>query len=181
MNGMQEVILVNEQDEPIGTMEKIEAHRKALLHRAFSVFIFNKKGEMLLQQRALNKYHSAGLWTNACCSHPAPGEATADAALRRLQEELGFGTNLEKIFDFTYQTAFDNGLIEHEFDHVFAGMYEQSIMPNPDEVKDVCYKSLEDIEHSLQSHPQKYTSWFHIAFPKVKEWAKKQGLVQSTI
>ncbi|QEC41022.1 isopentenyl-diphosphate Delta-isomerase [Pseudobacter ginsenosidimutans] len=181
MNGTQEVILVNERDEPIGTMEKIEAHRKAALHRAFSVFIFNSKGEMLLQQRALNKYHSAGLWTNACCSHPAPGEATADAAHRRLQEELGFSTGLEKIFHFTYQTAFDNGLIEHEFDHVFAGQYEQRITPNPEEVKDVCYKSLEDIQQSLQTHPQKYTSWFHIAFPKVKEWAVQQGLVQPTI
>lgn len=181
MNGTQEVILVNERDEPIGTMEKIEAHRKAALHRAFSVFIFNSKGEMLLQQRALNKYHSAGLWTNACCSHPAPGEATADAAHRRLQEELGFSTSLEKIFDFTYQTAFDNGLIEHEFDHVFAGQYEQRITPNPEEVKDVCYKNLEDIQQSLETHPQKYTSWFHIAFPKVKEWAVQQGLVQPTI
>lgn len=181
MNRTQEVILVNEKDEPIGTMEKIEAHRKALLHRAFSVFIFNNKGEMLLQQRALNKYHSAGLWTNACCSHPFPGETTPDAAHRRLQEELGFNTRLEKIFDFTYQTAFDNGLIEHEFDHVFAGLYEQRITPNPEEVHDVCYKSLEDIQQSLQTHPQKYTSWFHIAFPKVKEWAVDQGLVQPTI
>lgn len=181
MNITQEVILVNEKDEPIGTMEKIEAHRKALLHRAFSVFIFNGKGEMLLQQRALNKYHSAGLWTNACCSHPFPGEATPDAAQRRLQEELGFNTHLEKIFDFTYQTAFDNGLIEHEFDHVFAGVYEQRITPNPEEVNDVCYKGLDDIQQSLQTHPQKYTSWFHIAFPKVKEWAVEQGLVQPTI
>lgn len=181
MNGTQEVILVNERDEPIGTMEKIEAHRKAVLHRAFSVFIFNRKGEMLLQQRALNKYHSAGLWTNACCSHPMPGEATADAAHRRLQEELGFNTSLTKIFHFTYQTAFDNGLIEHEFDHVFAGTYEQAIRPNPEEVNDICYKSLEDIDQSLQTHPQKYTSWFHIAFPKVKEWAVQQGLVQPVI
>lgn len=181
MNGTQEVILVNERDEPIGTMEKIEAHRKAVLHRAFSVFIFNGKGEMLLQQRALNKYHSAGLWTNACCSHPAPGEDTAAAAHRRLGEELGFNTGLKKIFDFTYQTAFDNGLIEHEFDHVFAGVYEQRITPNAEEVKDICYKSLEDIQQSLQTHPQKYTSWFHIAFPKVKEWAEKEGLVQPTI
>ncbi|MBO9634561.1 MAG: isopentenyl-diphosphate Delta-isomerase [Chitinophagaceae bacterium] len=174
-------MLVNELDEPIGTMEKIEAHRKAVLHRAFSVFIFNSKGEMLLQQRALNKYHSAGLWTNACCSHPSPGEGTVEAAQRRLQEELGFNTSLEKIFHFTYQTAFDNGLVEHEFDHVFAGKYEQRITPNPEEVKDICYKSLEDIQQSLQTHPQKYTSWFHIAFPKVKEWAERQGLVQPVI
>src|SRR5688572_13811853 len=116
----QEVILVNEQDEVIGTMEKITAHRKAILHRAFSVFIFNSKGEMLLQQRAFNKYHSGGLWTNACCSHPAPGEHTADAAGRRLQEEMGFSASIQKIFEFTYFSEFENGLTEHEFDHVFA-------------------------------------------------------------
>ena len=108
-------------------MEKMEAHKKGLLHRAFSVFIFNGKGEMLLQQRALNKYHSGGLWTNACCSHPMPGEKTEDAADRRLKEELGFETPLEKIFDFVYKAEFDNGLTEYEFDHVFAGEYEGEI------------------------------------------------------
>lgn len=178
MISTQEVILVNEQDEPIGTMEKMEAHRKALLHRAFSVFIFNSKGEMLLQQRALSKYHSAGLWTNACCSHPFPGEATDAAASRRLNEELGFTAPLEKIFHFTYITEFDNGLTEHEFDHVFTGLYEQIIQPNPDEVQDFCYKSLEDISQSLETHPQKYTSWFRIAFPKVKAWAEERGLTR---
>src|SRR6516164_10337979 len=115
----QEVILVNEQDEPIGTMGKMEAHKKALLHRAFSVFIFNSKGEMLLQQRARDKYHSGGLWTNACCSHPKPGEEVQLAASRRLNEELGFNTPLTKIFDFIYQSSFENGLTEFEFDHVF--------------------------------------------------------------
>src|ERR1700748_433460 len=115
----EEVILVNEYDVPLGSMEKLEAHQKALLHRAFSVFIFNGKGEMLLQQRAKGKYHSPGLWTNACCSHPRPGEDTQAAALRRLHEELGFATELEKCFAFTYRTAFDNGLTEFEFDHVF--------------------------------------------------------------
>ena len=179
MSPLQEVILVNEQHEPIGTMEKIEAHRKAVLHRAFSVFIFNSKGEMLLQQRALGKYHSAGLWTNACCSHPAPGESTPDAAARRLHEELGFTTPLKKIFEFTYRTDFDNGLIEHEFDHVFAGVYDKDILPNEEEVKDYTYKSLEEIRHSLESHPQKYTSWFHIAFPRVREWAVLNGLGNS--
>lgn len=176
MNLSQDVILVNERDEPIGSMEKIEAHRKAVLHRAFSVFIFNSKGEMLLQQRALNKYHSGGLWTNACCSHPMPGETTPEAAARRLREELGFTTPLKKIFEFTYHTVFDNGLTEHEFDHVFTGIYEQAIVPDKEEVNDYCYKSLGEIQHSLQSHPQKYTSWFHIAFPKVKEWAELNGL-----
>jgi len=168
MSDPQEVILVNELDEEIGKMEKMEAHQKAILHRAFSVFIFNSKGEMLLQQRARNKYHSAELWTNACCSHPSPGEDTLSAANRRLVEEMGFATSLRKIFEFTYKTHYDNGLTEHEFDHVFSGTYEGSIRPDPEEVKDYCFKNLDEIESSLQSHPAKYTSWFHIAFPKVK-------------
>lgn len=165
-----DVILVDENDQPVGLMEKMEAHRKALLHRAFSVFIFNQKGEMLLQQRAISKYHSGGLWTNACCSHPFPEEDTADAASRRLKEELGFEASLEKLFHFTYKADFDNGLTEHEFDHVFAGIYEGSIVPDPAEVQDYCFKSLSSIKNSLESHPAKYTAWFHIAFPKVMEW-----------
>ncbi len=166
------VILVNEEDEPLGTMEKLEAHRKALLHRAISVFIFNQRGEMLLQQRALGKYHCGGLWTNTCCSHPAPGEETHDAAIRRLQEEMGFITAIEKIFSFVYRSEFENGITEYEYDHVFAGVYEGTIAPDPHEVKDFCYKSLTEIETSLTSHPDKYTVWFHIAFPKVKQWAE---------
>lgn len=173
------VILVNEQDEPIGTMEKLEAHRQAVLHRAFSVFIFNEKGEMLLQQRALGKYHSAGLWTNACCSHPIPGESTPDAASRRLREELGFTTRLHKIFDFTYQVAFDNGLTEYEYDHVFTGVYDSEIAPDPEEVKDYCYRDLSSIRRSLQTHPEHYTAWFHLAFPKVEQWAQLNGLVKT--
>ena len=168
---MGEVILVNELDEPLGSMDKMEAHRKGVLHRAFSVFIFNKRGEMLLQQRALNKYHSGGLWTNACCSHPGPGETTCSAAVRRLQEEMGFTAPLEEIFTFTYKAAFENGLTEYEFDHVFVSIYEGLIVPDPDEVSDFCYKNLEAIQTSLTSHPDKYTAWFHIAFPKVKQWA----------
>src|ERR1044071_5474301 len=120
---MEEVILVNEHDEQIGTMEKMEAHRKAMLHRAFSVFVFSARKEMLLQQRAFTKYHSGGLWTNACCSHPMPGEKTEDAAKRRLMEEMGFKALIKEIFDFTYKAEFNNGLIEYEFDHVFAGEY----------------------------------------------------------
>lgn len=171
MNEVQEVILVNGHDEPVGVMEKMEAHRKGLLHRAFSVFIFNSKGEMLLQQRAAEKYHSGGLWTNACCSHPFPGENTDQAASRRLREEMGFTTPITKIFDFTYRSEFQNGLIEHEFDHVYAGTYEGPFHPDRSEVKDFCFKSLEAIEDSLKSHPDKYTSWFHIAFPRVKAWS----------
>lgn len=172
----QEVVLVTEHDEAIGTMEKIEAHRKALLHRAFSVFIFNGKGEMLLQQRALNKYHSGGLWTNACCSHPLPGEDNLEAASRRLREEMGFATDLEKIFEFTYKSVFENGLTEYEFDHVFAGKFEGRIFPDKEEVKDYCFKSLDEIKSSLDSHPSKYTSWFHIAFPMIEKWMNEKTL-----
>jgi isopentenyl-diphosphate delta-isomerase len=169
---MTEVILVNELDEPVGTMEKMEAHEKAVLHRAFSVFIFNSKGEMLLQQRALKKYHSGGLWTNTCCSHPLPGEETIAAAKRRLNEELGFTTDLKKAFHFTYKAPFDNGLTEYEYDHVFTGKYEGAIHPDKEEVSDYCFKTLDEIEQTLQSHPQKYTAWFHIAFPQLKQWMK---------
>lgn len=159
-------------------MEKMEVHRKALLHRAFSVFIFNGRGEMLLQQRSLKKYHSAGLWTNACCSHPKPGEDTLAAAETRLQEEMGFSAGLKKIFEFTYRSAFDNGLTEYEFDHVFAGVYEGLIIPAKDEVNDYCYKSLAAIKESLQSHPSKYTTWFAIAFPLIEKWREEQPLIQ---
>jgi len=175
-----EIILVNEFDEPVGTMEKMEAHRKAVLHRAFSIFIFNTKGEMLLQKRASQKYHSGGLWTNACCSHPRPGEETLDAAIRRLKEEMGFDVPLKKIFDFSYKAEFENGLTEFEFDHVFAGEYNGIIKTNPEEVSDYCYKNITDVKESLQSHPQKYTAWFHLAFPKIEQWlSKKNNLVPS--
>ncbi|MEP6615542.1 MAG: isopentenyl-diphosphate Delta-isomerase [Ginsengibacter sp.] len=166
---MSEVILVNEQDEQTGVMEKLEAHQKALLHRAFSIFIFNSKGEMLLQQRAAGKYHNPGLWTNACCSHPMPGEATLPAAKRRLQEELGFTTSLEKVFEFTYKAAFDNGLTEYEFDHVFSGDYNGEININRSEVEDYCYKTFDEIDETLNTHPQKYTAWFKIAFPEIRK------------
>jgi isopentenyl-diphosphate Delta-isomerase len=166
----QQVILVNEKDEEKGVAEKMEAHRKGLLHRAFSVFVFNSKGDMLLQQRARTKYHSGGLWTNACCSHPAPGEETEKAAMRRLQEEMGFGTRLEKIFDFVYRTDFENGLIEHEFDHVFTGEYDGKISSSSNEVMDYCYKSMTEINASLRIHPQNYTAWFRLAFPMIEGW-----------
>jgi isopentenyl-diphosphate Delta-isomerase len=167
---MEEVILVDEADTPLGKMEKMEAHRKALLHRAFSVFIFNSKGEMLLQRRAAGKYHSPGLWTNACCSHPRPGEETLAAALRRLKEELGITTTLTKLFDFTYRSTYDNGLTEFEFDHVFVGIYDdRNIQPDPTEVSDFCFRSPGDIQTDLQRSPSKYTTWFHLAFPLVSE------------
>ncbi|MBS1564670.1 MAG: isopentenyl-diphosphate Delta-isomerase [Bacteroidetes bacterium] len=171
---VNDIILVNEQDEQIDTMDKMQAHRKALLHRAFSVFIFNSKGEMLLQKRAAGKYHSPGLWTNACCSHPRPGESTESAAIRRLQEELGFAVPLRKLFDFVYKTDFDNGLSEHEFDHVFAGTYDGALSPDAGEVQDYCFKSRRAIRDSLAVRPDLYTVWFRIAFPMLEKWMTEQ-------
>ena len=169
---MERVVLVDGNDVEIGVMEKIEAHQKGLLHRAFSVFIFNNKGEMLLQQRSLKKYHSGGLWTNACCSHPKPFETTISAAHRRLQEEMGFEVKLVKAFDFTYKAAFLNGLTEHEFDHVFIGYYDGAIEPNFDEVENYAFRTMERIQENIKAYPDFYTEWFIIAFPKVKEWLK---------
>lgn len=166
----QEIILVNEHDEVVGTAEKMQVHREGLMHRAFSVFIFDTKGRMLLQQRAKEKYHGAFLWTNACCSHPYPNENIAAAAARRLNEELGFTTKLEKIFEFTYHAKVENDLIEHEYDHVFAGEYESEIHPNAEEVMDYSYKEMTEIQAAIEHHPEKFTSWFKIAFPKVEEW-----------
>lgn len=169
-NPDHEIILVNELDEQTGTAEKMEAHYKALLHRAFSVFIFNINDEMLLQRRALSKYHSAGLWTNACCSHPKPGEETIKGAKRRLQEELGFTTDITKAFDFIYTASFANGLTENEFDHVYTGIYDGPIKPDPEEVMEYCYKPMESIKADLLLNPQHYTAWFIIAFPKIEEY-----------
>jgi len=168
------VILVDEQDNPIGVHEKLDAHKQGLLHRAFSIFIFNSKGEMLLQQRAINKYHCGGLWTNACCSHPVPGEQTDLAAIRRIKEELGFMVPVQKIFDFVYTASFSNGLTEYEFDHVFVGEYDGVIQYNPEEVMDISYKPLADISDLLQINPKQFTPWFAIAFPKIEAWYKNQ-------
>jgi isopentenyl-diphosphate delta-isomerase len=165
---LTEVILVNENDEQIGTMEKMEAHQKGLLHRAFSIFIFNSKGELLLQQRAPAKYHNGGLWTNTCCSHPLPGEDVLTAANRRLLEEMGFETLLTPAFNFTYHAIFANGLTEHEYDHVFMGTYDGKIKIEESEVSDYCFKTINEIEPTLETHPQEYTEWFRIALPQVK-------------
>lgn len=170
----QEVILVTEDDAPIGTMEKMQAHHLGVLHRAFSVFIFDKKGRMLLQRRAMEKYHGAGLWSNACCSHPYPEEQTEDAAHRRIQEEMGFSTELEKIFAFTYRTNVENNLIEHEYDHVFAGEYNGEISINKEEVLDYCYKYMNDIKSALKEQPGKFTTWFFLAFPRIEAWWEQQ-------
>jgi isopentenyl-diphosphate Delta-isomerase len=176
MTAPVEVVLVDEQDNATGTLEKIEAHRKGLLHRAFSVFIFNSNGKMLLQQRAAKKYHSANLWTNACCSHPLPGEDVAAAATRRLQEEMGFVTPLTKAFHFIYKAPFDNGLTEHEFDHVFVGTYDGDVLPNADEVGDYCFMYPHQISAAIASHPDKYTVWFKIAFPQLENFLATASL-----
>lgn len=165
-----QVILVDENDNAIGVAGKMQAHKHGRLHRAFSIFIFNTKGEMLLQQRALTKYHSGGLWTNACCSHPLPGEEMMETIQQRLHEEMGFVTPIVKAFDFIYRTSFENGLTEYEFDHVYVGLYGGKVLYDTKEVMDFCYKPMDEINASLQNEPGKYTSWFRIAFPKVQQW-----------
>lgn len=162
----EKVILVNEKDEQIGLMPKLEAHEKALLHRAFSVFIFNKKNELMLQQRALNKYHSPGLWTNTCCSHQREGESNIEAGKRRLNEEMGFVTDLEETISFIYKAPFDNGLTEHEFDHVLVGYYDDEPKINLDEAASWKWMPLEDVKIDIGVHPELYTEWFKIIFNK---------------
>lgn len=164
------VILVDERDNQIGTMEKLEAHLTGSLHRAFSVFIFNKQQELLLQQRALSKYHSAGMWTNTCCSHPKPGETLNDAANRRLQEEMGMQCELVYGFPFTYEAAFSNDLIEHEYDHVFFGHSDVLPIPNPEEVASYKYVSLAALEQELNENPEAYSAWLKICFNKMVEY-----------
>lgn len=157
---MEEVILVNTNDEQIGTLEKLAAHKQGLLHRAFSVLIFNDAGELLIHQRAHEKYHCAGLWTNTCCSHQRVGETNEEAAKRRLQEEMGFITSVKTIGSFIYHVEFNNGLTEHEFDHVMIGSYNENPVPNPDEVDDWKYVNLEELEKEIQTYPEKFTFWF---------------------
>lgn len=162
------VILVDDNDQPIGMMEKIEAHQKGLLHRAFSVFIMNDQNQMLLHKRASGKYHSEGLWTNACCSHPMPGESTLEAAVRRLKEEMGFSCELRAIDHIIYQVQFENGLIEHEYDHIFLGYYDGEIHANPEEVSEYTFCSFEEIDNWLEKNEEHFTVWFRIAYPLVK-------------
>lgn len=159
---IEEVILVDVHDNAIGTMEKLEAHEKGMLHRAFSILLVNEKGEMLLQQRALEKYHSPGLWTNACCSHPRPEEATINAATRRLQEELGMSLALTKIFQFTYHAELEDGLIEHEIDHVFLGITNENPIINLTEVMSYKWINLTELKMDIIAHPEKYTAWFNL-------------------
>lgn len=162
----ERVILVNEKDEKIGLMPKMEAHEKAVLHRAFSVFIFNSKNELMLQQRAAHKYHSPLLWTNTCCSHQRDGESNIEAGTRRLKEEMGFTTPLKEVTSFIYKAPFDNGLTEHEFDHVMLGHYENRPIINRKEVESWKWMPLESVKEDIAIQPELYTAWFKIIFDK---------------
>ncbi|WP_417875568.1 isopentenyl-diphosphate Delta-isomerase [Winogradskyella sediminis] len=166
----EQVILVDENDTKIGLMPKMKAHEKALLHRAFSVFVFNDKNELMLQQRALHKYHTPGLWTNTCCSHQRDGESNLEAGKRRLQEEMGFVTELQEKTSFIYKAPFDNGLTEHEFDHIMIGYYNEDPNINPEEVASWKWMPLEDVESDIEKNPQLYTAWFKIIFEKFYEF-----------
>lgn len=161
------VVLVDPEDRPLGTMEKMEAHRLGVLHRAFSVFVFNSKGHLLVHRRAHDKYHSGGLWTNTCCSHPRPEEGVVDSAQRRLMEEMGMRCQLEPKFSFVYRADLDHGMIEHELDHVLIGYSDVPPVPNPEEVCETRYIPIPALEADLEAHPEKYTAWFKICFPEV--------------
>lgn len=164
-----QVILVDSSDATLGCMEKVEAHRKGLMHRAISVFIFNTGGQWLLQQRANNKYHSNSLWSNTCCTHPFPGESTLEAANRRLSEEMGLQCELKPVFHFVYKEPLDNELTEHELDHVFIGFSDEKPDLNPLEVMDYCYKNFSDLQKDIKMNPEKYTVWFRKIVEPVHE------------
>ena len=168
----EKVILVDINDQEIGTMEKMEAHRKGLLHRAFSIFIFNSNNELLIHQRAFEKYHSGGLWTNTCCSHPRKGETVIEAANRRLMEEMGMKCKLDHQFSFIYNKKLDKGLTEHELDHVIFGFTDDLPNINKEEVATWKSVTIEDLEKNISNSPNLYTEWFKICFPKMKEHFK---------
>jgi len=164
---MDEVILVDTEDRELGQMEKLKAHQEGRLHRAFSVFIFNSKGEMLIHRRALDKYHSAGLWSNTCCSHPQPGEPTAAAADRRLFEEMGMKASLEHVTHIVYRADFENGLIEHELDHVFVGTSDSEPKANPEEIFQWRYVSADELLREVDENPEIFTYWFRLLYKDV--------------
>ena len=162
----EKLVLVDENDQKIGEAEKLEAHQTGKLHRSFSIFVCNSRGEMLLQRRAAGKYHSGGLWTNACCGHPRPGEQTQQAARRRLREEMGFECELKEIFQFIYKVKLDRDLCEYEFDHVFFGIYEGEVTPAPEEVSEFKWVSPPALTEDVKKHPEHYTEWFKIALER---------------
>jgi isopentenyl-diphosphate delta-isomerase len=166
-NDYNRVILVDNDDTPLGEADKMEAHKKALLHRAISVFIFNSSNQMLLQKRAMDKYHSIGLWSNTACTHPCPGESNIDAAKRRLKEEMGLETELKKIFHFIYKEKMDDYLTEYEFDHVFIGFCDKVPVPNPEEVCDFRYFDKITLNEQIKNNPDMFTVWFRNIADKV--------------
>jgi len=170
------VVLVDENDNEIGVEEKLKAHKEGFLHRAFSVFVFDKEGRLLLQKRAKHKYHSGGLWSNTCCSHPVPGETIKESAKRRLKEEMGFTCEVEEVFVVKYKADVGNSLIENEIDHVLVGFYDGDINPNPEEVEDYKWISLEELVEDVKENPHIYTKWFLILLPKIVEWYKKDNI-----
>ncbi len=168
---MEEIVLVDEKDNETGSMEKLKAHENGgTLHRAFSIFVFNNRGEMLIQKRAAGKYHCAGLWTNTCCSHQNPGETLEDAAHRKLKQEMGFDTELREILKFIYKAEFDNGLTEHELDHVFIGIHDSEVSPAPEEAEDYKWADVKQLREDVSRNPEKYTPWFKIVLDRVMEW-----------
>ena len=169
---MEYVVLVDENDNEIGQMEKQAAHIEPHLHRAFSIFIFNSKGELLLQQRALSKYHSPGLWTNTCCSHPRAGETLEEATSRRLMEEMGMTCPMHEVYTFIYKASVGEGLTEHEFDHVFIGQSDDTPIINHEEVESWKYMTVADLKDNIQLHPEQYTEWFKITFEEMLHHAK---------
>lgn len=166
------VILVDDFDHEIGFQDKLTVHQQGLLHRAFSVFVFNSNNQLILQQRSDNKYHSPSLWTNTCCSHPKPQEKTKEACKRRLIEEMGISCELNFCFSFVYQCKFSNGLTEHEIDHIYIGFSDDSPKINPKEVKDWKYISLSDLEKEIEYNPEKFTEWLKICFSKLTDYYK---------
>ncbi len=169
----EKVILVDKNDNQVGLMPKLEAHEKGVLHRAFSIFIFNSKYELLLQKRASSKYHSGGLWTNTCCSHPREGEDILDAANRRLDEEMGITASLRKVYDFIYKAELDNQLTEHEFDHVFYGVFDNDPILNKEEAEDFKWVDMETLNNDIIKNEDNYTVWFKIAFEYFYNYLKK--------
>ena len=172
----EQVILVNEHDEPIGLMNKLEAHEKAVLHRAFSVFVLNSNNEIMLQQRAHQKYHSPLLWTNTCCSHQRDGETNIEAGSRRLYEEMGFKTELKELFNFIYKAPFDNGLTEHELDHVMIGYFNEDPQINPEEAESWKWMCIEEVKNDMFLHPEIYTVWFKIIFDEFYHYLEEHKI-----
>lgn len=164
---MEKIILVDKKDREIGAEEKLKVHKSGKLHRAFSIFVFNRKGELLLQKRARGKYHSGGLWTNTCCSHSKAGEPLEKAVHRRLKEEMGFDCPLKEVFSFIYKVKFDNGLYEHELDHVFIGRYQRNPVPNPEEYEECKWVSLKELKKDIQKNPGNYTYWLRVSLDRV--------------